>query len=169
MIAPGKGVRLGIDVGTVRIGVAKSDQDQIMALPVATLANSGTAEISDEAIEKAFEIISDIQPQVVYVGKPISLSSNETKSTQMAIEFAHKLANQVSQTPITIRLLDERLTTVSAQAQLHAAGKNSKQGKNVIDQVAAIVLLDHAMSIEKTTGTLAGESVIPIGPVEISE
>lgn len=157
MITPGKGVRLAIDVGTVRIGVARSDQDQIMALPVTTVT------VSNQVVREIIEIIYEIDPKVIYVGKPISLKSGQTKSTQMSIDFANELAGELAKdqnhTGVQIRLLDERLTTVSAQSQLHASGKSTKQGKNVIDQVAAIVLLDHAMSIEKSMGTLAGEEV----------
>lgn len=157
MIEPSKGVRLAIDVGTVRIGVARSDRDQIMALPVATISASA------DAVTEVLKLAAEYEANLVYVGKPITLKSAETKSTLMSIDFAQKLANALSPN-VLVRLLDERLTTVSAQAQIHASGKNSKQGKNVIDQVAAIVLLDHAMSIEKSTGTLAGESVTPIDP-----
>ena len=154
VIRPSKGVRLSVDVGTVRIGIASCDRDQIMASPVATLSGEETA------IEEIVSLIDEYNAELIYVGKPISLSQGHTASTEMAIAFAHHLA---STTPIPVHLLDERLTTVSAQTQLHASGKSTKQSRNVIDQIAAVVLLDHAMAIEKSTGNLAGELVYPDG------
>lgn len=150
MLTPSKGVRIGIDVGSVRIGVARCDSDQIMAIPVVTI------QMSTDAINQVLQIVQEYQAEVIYIGKPISLNQNETSSTQMATEFANKLAQL---TQIQIRLLDERLTTVSAQNTLYSAGKNSKKSRSVIDQVAAVILLDHAIAVEKATDTLAGELV----------
>lgn len=150
MITPSKGVRLAVDVGSVRIGVARCDQDQIMAMPVATV-NAGS-----KAITQVIDLIQEFNAEVIYVGKPISLSTNETESTKLAIDFASKLAAVVN---FPVRLLDERLTTVSAQTQLHASGKSAKQARGVIDQIAAVILLDHALALEQSTGTLAGEPV----------
>ena len=152
MITPSKGVRLSVDVGTVRVGVARCDRDQIMASPVATLSGEETA------IEELIAIAKEYGAELIYVGKPISLSQGHTASTEMAIAFAQHMA---SASTIPVHLVDERLTTVSAQTQLHASGKSAKQSKNVIDQIAAVVLLDHAMAIEKSTGNLAGELVNP--------
>ena len=152
MVTPNKGVRLAVDVGTVRIGVARCDQEQIMAMPVATL------DANNNAIEALLKLIDEYQAQLIYVGKPVSLDSNHTASTEMAIAFADHLA---STTDKPVYLVDERLTTVSAQSQMHTVGKNTKQSRGVIDQVAAVILLDHAMSIEKAKGTLAGEFVDP--------
>jgi putative Holliday junction resolvase len=152
VITPSKGVRLSVDVGTVRVGVARCDRDQIMATPVATLSGE------DTAIEEIIALADEYSAELIYVGKPISLNQGHTASTDMAIAFAQHLA---STAPIPVHLVDERLTTVSAQTQLHVSGKSTKQSKNVIDQIAAVVLLDHAMAIEKSTGNLAGELVNP--------
>lgn len=152
MITPSKGVRLSVDVGTVRIGVARCDRDQIMASPVATLSGEETA------IEEIIALAGEYSAELIYVGKPISLNLGHTASTEMAIAFAQHLA---STSLIPVHLVDERLTTVAAQTQLHASGKSAKQSKNAIDQIAAVVLLDHAMAIEKSTGNLAGELVNP--------
>lgn len=152
VITPGKGVRFAVDVGTVRIGLARTDRDQIMALPVSTI------EANLDAVAKVSELAKDFQAEVIYVGKPIGLKAAHTDSTEMAEKFATQLALT---SEIEVRLLDERLTTVSAQSALHASGKSAKQGRGVIDQVAAVILLDHAMAIENSTGTLAGEIVSP--------
>ena len=154
MITPSKGVRLSVDVGTVRVGVARCDRDQIMASPVATFSGEETA------IEEILKLVDEYNAELIYVGKPISLNQSHTASTEMAIAFAHHLAGV---SPVQVHLVDERLTTVSAQSQLHTSGKSTKQSRNVIDQIAAVVLLDHAMAIEKSTGNLAGELVYPQG------
>jgi putative Holliday junction resolvase len=153
VIKPANGIRVSIDVGTVRIGIAKSDQDQIMAVPVATISATPGAK------NEIAKLINETHAELVYVGKPIGLNSASTASTQMAIAFARELEHLIN---VPIHLLDERLTTVSAQAQLHSVGKNSKQGRNVIDQIAAVLLLDHAMAIEKSTEMLAGQNIIEI-------
>jgi putative Holliday junction resolvase len=105
------------------------------------------------------EVISFAQEfgaQLIYVGKPISLNENVTSSTLLAEEFANRLAMQWEQ---PVRLLDERLTTVSATNTLQVNGKNSKEGRSIIDQVAAVILLDHALAIEKSLGDFAGQVV----------
>ena len=79
-----------MDVGTVRIGVAKCDPDGMLAVPLETIA------AGDRAIARAMEIIKDEQPIVVYVGNPVSLKGEATASTQAAIDFAQTLVAQVS-------------------------------------------------------------------------
>lgn len=150
MALPSKGVRLAIDVGTTRIGVARCDREHLLAVPVQTISAGGSAVLEISQIAK------DLQAELIYVGKPISLGDKHTNSTEMAVQFAIELQGKSN---IPIRLLDERLTSVSAQTKLHETGKKAKDFKSVIDQVAAVILLDHAMAIEKSTGTLAGESV----------
>lgn len=153
MNPPSNGVRLAIDVGTARIGVARCDRDQIMAMPVTTLKVSDADSIKS-AITQIIEFVSEFDCSAIYVGKPISLKEHETASTQMALDFAKLICDSVQ---IPVRMLDERLSTVSAAMQLRASGKSSRDSKSVIDQVAAVILLDHALAIEKATGTLAGE------------
>lgn len=136
------GVRLGIDVGKVRIGVAKSDPAGILATPYATVQRDreGT-----EHINQIADIAKEVNAKVIYVGNPLSLSGNETESTRDALAVAAELTDA----GFEVRLVDERLTTVTAQANLHASGKNVKKSRAVIDQSAATVLLQHALDIEK--------------------
>lgn len=150
MATPSKGVRFAVDVGTARIGLARCDQDQIMAIPVATLSADAAP------IAKIVELVHEYNCAAVYIGKPISLSDRQTASTQMAIDFATELAGAIS---VPVHLLDERLSTVTATTQLQASGRTAKNSKSVVDQVAAVILLDHALAIEKSRGTLAGELV----------
>jgi putative Holliday junction resolvase len=147
-----------MDVGTVRIGVAKCDPDGMLAVPLETIA------AGDRAIARAMEIIKDEQPIVVYVGNPVSLKGEATASTQAAIEFAQALVAQVSQSVetsnVSVRMIDERLSTVSAQRGLHEAGRTHKSSREVIDQAAAIIILEHALESEKRQGDFVGREVV---------
>lgn len=142
-----RGVRLGIDVGKARVGVARCDRDGLLAVPVETVPRSdaSAARIAEIALEyDAFELL---------VGLPISLAGGETSSTDDARAFAHEL-NAV--TGLVVRLVDERLSTVSAHAAMRSAGRSQRSSRKIIDQVAAVVLLQQAIDVEKSTGTPAG-------------
>lgn len=146
------GVRIGIDVGKVRIGLAVSDPHGMLAVPVTTVTR-GTGDLEAillEATERgAIEII---------VGLPLALSGNDSASTQDAREFAVRIARA---TAVGVRLVDERLTTVSATRSLQAAGRNAKKSRSVIDQVAAVIILQHALDVERTSGNHPGVVVDP--------
>jgi putative Holliday junction resolvase len=147
-----QGVRLGVDVGKARIGVARSDRHAMLATPVATVSrgDGDVARILAEALEaEAMEIV---------VGLPLSLSGGDTPSTQDARDFALRIAEA---TPTAVRLVDERLSTVSAQRALHASGRNTKTSRAVIDQVAAVIILQHALDFERSGGTPPGVVVAP--------
>ncbi|WP_172582274.1 Holliday junction resolvase RuvX [Subtercola boreus] len=150
-----QGVRIGIDVGKARVGVARSDLHGILATPVETVArsSSGTADI-----ERILAIATEIDATEFIVGLPLSMSGGRTPSTDDASVFALELARAASH---PVRMIDERLTTVSAQAALHRSGKNTKNSRPVIDQVAAVILLQHALDVERSTGNLPG---LPVDP-----
>jgi putative Holliday junction resolvase len=95
----------------------------------------------------------------VYIGKPISLAGKDTASTQSAIEFAGEIAVLLKDSNTQVRLIDERLSTVTAQRGMHEAGRNVKQSRDAIDQAAAVVILEHALASERNSGTLVGEEV----------
>ena len=144
------GVRLGIDIGTVRIGVAQSDRDGILATPVETVARDegSIATLCDLAAERdAIEI---------YVGLPKNMSGTDSASTIDAVAFARLLATASS---IPVRLIDERLTTVSAHAALRSSGKQASRSRSVVDQVAAVMLLQHALDSERAQGIVPGTSI----------
>lgn len=147
-----QGVRIGVDVGTVRIGVARSDLHGVLASPVETVAR-GTGDIA-----RVLEIASDIDAMEVIVGLPLSLSGNRTASTRDAVAFAERLAGA---TKLPVRLVDERLSTVSAQSALRGSGRSSRQSRPVIDQVAAVIIVQHALDFERTAGTPPGEIAHP--------
>ena len=134
--------RLAIDVGSARIGVAVSEGT--LALPLESIS------ATDNPVARVIEIAQQKQASVVYVGLPLNLKGNFTASTQQAIDFAKLLAEQ----GITIRMIDERLTTKSAQQMLHSSGKKVKESREYIDAQAAALILDFALNSER--GNLAG-------------
>lgn len=141
------GVRIGVDVGKVRIGVARSDPHALLATPVATLArgDGDLASILDYAAQfDAIEIV---------IGLPLSLSGSSTPSTDDAVGFARRLA---AATPLPVRLVDERLSTVTAHQALRATGKTSRTTRSVIDQVAAVIILQHALDFERSAAKPPG-------------
>ena len=147
------GVRIALDVGSVRIGVAKCDRDGLLATPLTTIP-AGT-----KAIQTLLDLIQEHDAICVYVGKPVSLAGRDTTSTLLAIDFARELKSALNQSTIQDRLIDERLSTVSAQRGMHEAGRNIKQSRDAIDQAAAVVILDHALDSERHAGDLVGEEV----------
>jgi putative holliday junction resolvase len=132
---PGRGRRLGVDVGSVRIGVAASDPDGILATPVETVRRDR----SGKHLRRLAELAAELEAVEVVVGLPRTLANRTGPSAQDAIELAETLARRIAPTPV--RLADERLTTVSAQRSLRAAGVRARQQRAVIDQAAAVAIL----------------------------
>ena len=146
------GVRLGVDVGRARIGIARSDFHGILATPVETVPR-GPGDV-----ERIAALASEVEAFELIVGLPLSLSGNSTASTDDATGFADRLAEA---TKLPVRLVDERMTTVSAQAALHASGRTVKTSRAVIDQVAAVIIVQHALDFERSAGTPPGEIAHP--------
>jgi putative Holliday junction resolvase len=105
------------------------------------------------------KLVNEYQAICVYVGNPISLAGKDTASTKSAQEFAREISKHLSKANILVRMIDERLSTVSAQRDLHAAGRNIKQSRDAIDQAAAVVILEHALASERQSDGLVGEEV----------
>ena len=145
-----RGSRLAIDVGTVRIGLAVSDPDSIVSTPWPALVRS---KLLVESLQEILSLISENGVIEVYVGDPLSLSGVETASTQDARQFALQLAELTS---VPVRLVDERLTTVTASAKLRLNGKNAKAAKSLIDSASAVVILEQALNVSKQSGKPAG-------------
>jgi putative holliday junction resolvase len=132
---PGTGRRLGIDVGSVRIGVASSDPDGILATPVETVRRDRSA----RHVRRLVELVAELHVVEVVVGLPRTLADRTGPSALDAIELAEVLAGRIA--PIPVRLADERLTTVSAQRSLRQAGVKAQGQRRVIDQAAAVAIL----------------------------
>lgn len=198
------GVRLAVDVGLARIGVAISDPHAILATPLETVPGPAktaqTATITTHCNRHAQTKQAGVQPEwhaqaakiadiahqknvkAIYVGLPLTLAGKETVSATHARSFTNELlktldatavedTKNVAQTgknecspppgtytPPVVHLVDERLTTVTAQGQLHATGRNIRTSRAVIDQQAAVVMLQNALEFERINGKLAGNS-----------
>jgi putative Holliday junction resolvase len=146
-----RGVRLGVDVGKARVGVARCDPDGMLAVPVETVPRD------ERSIARLVELATEHDPLEIVVGLPLNMRGQDTLSTADAREFAAQLA-AAQKAPV--RLVDERLSTVSAHSALRQSGRSQKGSRSIVDQVAAVVLLQHAIDSEKRTGAAAG---IPAG------
>lgn len=149
-----RGVRLGVDVGDVRVGLARSDMDGLIATPVETVPRDGAvARIAGEVRESG--------AAVVMVGLPRSLSGVEGPAAAKARDVAEQLAAALASDaePAEVRMIDERLTTVSAHKALHSSGRKGRKHRQVVDQVAAVMILQQALDMERATGRRAGELV----------
>ena len=168
------GVRLGVDVGTVRVGVAVSDPRGLVATPVETVLRdpagardrAGARDIagaSEQAggrdLERIAAIAAERKAVEVIVGLPTSMSGREGPAAAAARSFAHALATRLA--PTDVRLVDERLTTVSAAGELRRSGVAQRKGRSVVDQVAASIILQSALDIERGTGAPPGTLVPP--------
>ncbi|WP_017933601.1 Holliday junction resolvase RuvX [Nocardioides sp. Iso805N] len=149
------GVRLGIDPGDTRIGVARSDPTGFLATPVETVKRGR----GDLARIKAIltEIGEESTLLEVVVGLPRSLKGGENPATAKVRVFAASLARKVR--PLPVRLVDERLTTVSAEAMLRDRGRKGQDRRSVVDQAAAVLILQHALDTERASGDAPGEIV----------
>ncbi|KAE8763730.1 Holliday junction resolvase RuvX [Georgenia thermotolerans] len=155
---PRHGVRLGIDVGTVRIGVARSDPSGILATPVRTVARAKDGSDLAEIVA----LVREHEAMEVVVGLPRSLSGKEGRSADAARGYAVRVAEALA--PLPVRLVDERLTTVSAHQALRASGRPGRRHREVVDQVAAVMIVEQALEVERRTGAPAGELVVPDPP-----
>lgn len=154
-----RAVRLGVDVGDVRVGLARSDVGGLIATPVETVGR-------DQAVRRVAEEAREAEAHAIMVGLPRSLSGAEGAAAGKARQFAEELAALLThEVPeAEVRLLDERLTTVSAHRALHSSGRKGRKHRQVVDQVAAVMILQQALDIERSTGARAGEQVIDPGP-----
>jgi putative Holliday junction resolvase len=137
---PGRGRRIGVDVGSVRIGVAISDPDGILATPVETVTRD-RRKGSDKHVRRLATLVNELEAVEVVVGLPRTLADRSGSSARDAIEFADQLARRIAPTPV--RLADERLTTVVAQRSLRDAGVAAKGQRSMIDQAAAVGILQN--------------------------
>ena len=144
------GRRIAVDFGVARIGIAISSVDGLICSPLATVVNDA------QAFENILRLIAENHAFEVYVGLPLNLQGERTRSTELAIEFAKELASLAS---VPIRVIDERMSTRAAQGQLLASGKNTKQSKGIIDAAAASLILESALAFEKATGKTPGHDV----------
>ncbi|AZN29255.1 Holliday junction resolvase RuvX [Flaviflexus salsibiostraticola] len=154
-----RGVRLAFDVGRARIGVAACDAQSILCTPVETLYRDkrGVGHLDD-----VDDLIDEYRPIEIIVGLPKNMDGTEGMSARDARKFARQVA--LRHRDIAVRLVDERLTTVSAHRALHESGRSMRSHRAVVDQVSAVLILELALEIEEKTGEPAGEQVSRKGP-----
>jgi putative holliday junction resolvase len=152
-----QGVRLALDWGDARIGVAACDLEGLLAYPLTTVPAGG------DEVAKLTAVVAEHVPIEVLVGFPRSLSGGEGPAAAKARERAVRLAHAVR---VPVRLVDERLTTVTASRRLSEGGKRAKEQRKLIDAAAAVSILEHALAFEQSQGKPPGELVsAPGGPV----
>ncbi|WP_436988897.1 Holliday junction resolvase RuvX [Streptomyces sp. enrichment culture] len=148
-----RGRRLAVDVGDARIGVASCDPDGVLATPVETVPGRDLP----AAHRRLRQLVEEYEPIEVVVGLPRSLSGREGPAATKVRTFAQELARGIA--PVPVRLVDERMTTVSATHGLRASGVKAKKGRSVIDQAAAVIILQNALESERVSGNPPGEGV----------
>ncbi|HJR38285.1 MAG TPA: Holliday junction resolvase RuvX [Nocardioidaceae bacterium] len=145
------GVRVGVDVGDARIGIARSDPSGMLATPVETVRR-GPGDLA-----RIRAIVEELSAIEVVVGLPRSLSGGEGPAAAKARAFAAEIASAVE--PVAVRLCDERLSTVTAEAVLRGQGKKGQKRRAVVDQAAAVVILQNALDTERSSGAAPGETL----------
>lgn len=149
------GVRIGLDPGDARIGVARSDVTGFLASPFETVKR-GKGDVA-----RIRRIVAAEEAVEVVVGLPRSLKGGEGPAAAKVREFAALLAARVA--PVPVRLCDERLTTVSAEAILREQGRKGQDRRKVVDMAAATLILQTALDTERASGRAPGE-VVPVTP-----
>ena len=146
-----RGVRLAIDLGSARVGVARCDPDGVLASPLATVAR-GRGDLDALAA-----LAGEQGAMEVIVGMPTGLSGRPGAAAAQARTFAESLAARLA--PLPVRLVDERFTTVIAHDALRQGGHGSRQRRGQVDKAAAALILQGALDAERSTGEPAGELV----------
>ncbi len=146
-----RGARLGVDVGSVRVGVARSDPDGLLATPLQTVPRDAA---NGADLRIVAELTREMAAVEVVVGLPLSMDGTERAAAGTARAWATAFAAQID---IPVRLVDERLSTVDAQRSLRAAGRTTRGSRSVIDQQAAVVILQGALDAERRLGHAPGE------------
>ena len=136
-----RGRRIAFDYGDVRIGVAISDPDCILASPLTTLSSS-----DPKLFAQISGLLAEHEPIAIYVGEPLNLSGQASSSAQKAVAFAEKLHSQFG---IPVTMIDERLSTLSATNAMRQSGVNAKDARSKIDMAAAVAILEQGLAIEK--------------------
>ncbi len=136
-----RGRRIAFDYGDIRIGVAISDPDSILATPLTVLQAQ-----SPQLISELTAIFTEYEPVSVFIGEPKHMSGQSGDSVAKAKTFGELIAKTFG---VSVIYVDERLSSVSAQKKLKDAGVNTRDSKKVIDAMAAVAILEQGLAIEK--------------------
>ena len=135
-----RGRRIAFDYGDVRTGVALCDPDGILASPLCVLETK-----SKNFFEAISALIVEHEPIRIFVGKPLNMSGSSGESAAKVEVFVEQIST-ISELPI--QLIDERLSTVSAQKKLKDAGLSARESKQLIDAMAAVAILEQGLLSE---------------------
>ncbi|MFP5068340.1 Holliday junction resolvase RuvX [Pseudonocardia nantongensis] len=130
-----RGRRLGIDVGAVRVGVAMCDPDGILATPVETVPRDAA---NGADVRRIAELVAEHDVVGVVLGLPRNLRGEDGPAAVSAREFAEALRAGLE---VPVQLTDERMTTVVATRQLSGRGVKGRRQRAVVDQQAAVAIL----------------------------
>lgn len=148
---PGRGRRIGIDVGSVRIGIASSDPDGVLATPVETVPRSKIKGPDAPDVVRVAEIVAEYEAVEIVIGLPRTLRGERGSAVDAAEKFGRSLHRRLGDLPI--RMADERLTTVSASRALRDSGVRAKNQRSVIDQAAAVAILQGWLDERRAAST----------------
>lgn len=148
-------MRLALDWGQARIGVAACDAGARLAYPHSTIS------AGDGELPAIVAVVREISPLEVVVGLPRSLAGGEGPAATHVRSRAAALVQALARAGqgVPVRLVDERLTTVTASRQLRESGRRAKGQRSMIDAAAAVAILEHALAIERARGEPPGELV----------
>ena len=147
-----RGRRLGVDVGKVRVGVAISDPDGILATPLATVSRDmgvterAAADSVPADIAELVRLVGEYEAVQIVVGLPVRLSGAEGTAAIEIRAYAERLARAV---PIPVVLVDERMSTVVATRRLAERGVRGKRQRAVVDQAAAVEILQSWLDAQR--------------------
>jgi putative Holliday junction resolvase len=142
------GVRIGLDPGSVRIGVAVSDDAGVLATPRDPLTGG------PESLDHVATLVQQVRPLEIVIGIPLTMSGFEGPSAKTTREWATRLAGHID---VDVRLVDERLSTVQAQRSYREQGRSTRSTRDRIDSAAAAVVLQFALDAERSSGQAPGE------------
>ncbi len=143
-----RGVRIGVDVGSVRIGVARTDPEGVLGVPVETVPRG------EGDVARIVALVAQYEAIEVVVGLPLAMSGRPGPAAAGARAFATQLAVALGSLPV--RLVDERLSTVAATRGMRESGRNARNARAVVDQAAAVIIVQYAVDSERATGRVPG-------------
>lgn len=158
-----RGIRIGIDVGSVRVGVARSDPDGVLAVPVATLARPKAVAAPRTDLAGLADLVEEYEPLELVVGLPLGLDGVEGAAAARVRDYVRDLVAVLRERGclVPVRLVDERLSTTAATRSLQEAGRDARSSRAVVDQAAAVIIVTTALDTERATGAPAGALIDP--------
>ncbi len=143
------GVRLAVDVGAVRIGVARSDASATLAVPEVTL------DARKDWLADLVGLVTEWEPLEIIVGLPLSLDGSEREAASRVRAVVAQIRASLPQIPL--RLVDERFSTTVATSRMREAGIATREGRRFVDQAAAVMILQQTLDTERSSGQAPGE------------